>query len=266
MIARARFRALTITIPIISLSLLFTPNIAAAYSPLDGLFYHQKAKIRATELQSQLDSIGWPAEEEYNNYSTDGDVVWGTPGSPTTYKAFTECAPFVTKTLRRAYDWATNAYFADEFNSQSPNSEAYYDKLKADTLDHFDRVPFNQVKVGDMLAIKYASGGSGGSSGHMGFITSIQEYEKDGNLSTKEYLVRVVDSTSNPHGIHVPSLQHRDTRTSGLTEYDGVGQGYMVFKTAQLGILTGHWWGPNEDTFHAVSDRPIVFGRITENP
>jgi hypothetical protein len=242
-------------------------------------FYSVKALSEGREMLQELDSIGWPEEQTYNWYvSGSTDVVWGTEGSPTTYRSKAACAPYVSQLLRHTYpEWATDAYFTQEFASQSPNSAKYYEKLKADTLDHFDRVNgIGNVSVGNILAIKYndSSSESGDVSGHTAVVASTpQPYDKDNDPHTTEYIFKVLDSTSSPHGVasvspSSPYLDYPDTRAEGTTEYKGLGEGYMVVRVHPVLGIVGYWWGVNEnltDQYHSISDRPMVFGRITSN-
>ncbi|MEV0732674.1 hypothetical protein [Polymorphospora sp. NPDC050346] len=155
-------------------------------------------------------------------------MVWGTPGSPSTYTATATCAPMVTLSLKRAYgaDWATNSFFQTHFGSTSPTSAQYYNAINAGTVPHVKKVgKLTDAFVGDIIAIRY-NGGSGAATGHTAYFAGRTPYDMDNNPATIEWAVRVLDSTSEPHGVagSIPQ-DFRDSRTVGAVEYDGLGEG-----------------------------------------
>ena len=267
---------------VVAAGLAFVPTPASANL---NLFYSSKAYRAVLEVNDSLNQIGWPTEASYNYYQPvvgASTVIWGTPGTPTTYEAKAQCAPLVTAGLKRAYGWADDTYFNSNLGSVSPNSARYFDELTTDTLPHFaKRTKLSQLVSGDVIAIKYESDGSatGDPSGHMAFYVSREAVDKDDNPLTTEWAVTVVDSTSNPHGVANSNANSvywnfPDTRAVPATveapnavEYDGLGRGTMIFQTDVLGYVVGYWWGINENLvseWHSVADRPVVFGHITE--
>lgn len=254
-------------------------GLALSASPAHAVTYAATAWSEANTLRTSLDSIGWPTEETYNFYpgkngnpNIASTLVWG--ATPTTSAAKSQCAPMVTLALRHSYSWADDAYFTTNFSSSSPTSAMYHDELMADTLPHFDKkTKLTDLLLGDVIAIKYSASnsGNGDPTGHMAFFVSKTAVDKDNNPATLEYAVTVLDSTSNPHGVassspSSPYQNFRDSRAVGATEYDGLGQGSMVFRVDAVGNVLGYWWGINENVtteWHPVSDRPVVFGRIT---
>ncbi|MET9886268.1 hypothetical protein ABZZ20_24660 [Streptomyces sp. NPDC006430] len=132
--------------------------------------------VEAQELVAALDSIGWPTEASRNRYCGSGctgaTVTWGTPGTPTSYSNESQCAPFVPQLLVHTYTWATSSYFRSECGSTSPNSARYYDRINADTADHMGKISkVTGLAAGDILAIKYEAGASGGT-GHTAVVRS----------------------------------------------------------------------------------------------
>ncbi|MDI1461172.1 hypothetical protein QEZ54_09360 [Catellatospora sp. KI3] len=259
-------------------SLALAPTAAGA-DP--DLFYSSYGIAKAHEVKNNLNLIGWPGENAYNYYpgknghpsSSTNSVVWGTPGSPYTYEAKTTCAPFVTLSLKAAYGWADDTYFSTYLGSTSPTSAQYYAKFTAGTVPNLDRrTKVTELVPGDLIAIKYSGSDSsaGDPTGHTAFYAGRTQVERDGDAATVEWAVSVVDSTSNPHGVAStnpasPYLNFPDTRAVGATEYDGVGQGYLVIQADATGTVLGYWWGINENLtsqFHAVADRPIAFAHI----
>lgn len=259
-----KFRSLAALIGAGVLAAALSPQVAMAGPVTDHL-------VEAEGLVDELNSIGWPTESAYNKYCGTGCsgsvVTWGTPGNPTTYYNESQCAPFVTQLLKHTYSWATNSYFTTYFSSTSPNSARYYDRINAGTVAHMDKITkVASLQPGDIIAIKYEEGASGGS-GHTPVVRSLAgTVVTDSDPNTTEYVVEVVDSTSNPHGTAPVSTGHHDSRSSGSTEYSGVGYGYMVFYADANGDFYGYRWGTDESTFHPVTTRPIVAARVTSEP
>src|SRR5215468_5368485 len=72
--------------------------------------------VAAEELVNALDAVDPPNPD--NRYTTPSRVVWGTPGQPETYVAYSECASFVTAVLEHSYpDWATSQFFLTTFGA-----------------------------------------------------------------------------------------------------------------------------------------------------
>ncbi|WP_367132598.1 hypothetical protein [Saccharothrix sp. HUAS TT1] len=233
------------------------------------------------ELADNLNSLAWPGQDTYNFYpgakghpNVATSVVWGTPGSPTTYENKSKCAPLLTQALKHTFSWATDTYLDDEFDSPSPTAAQYYDGLQAGAAHFTTKTAVAGLAPGDVIAIKYndSAGGTGDATGHVLVVAGApQQHNRDGNASTREWAVPVIDSTSNPHGVastnsSSPYQQFPDTRAVGATEYSGVGRGWIFISTTAADVPTGHWWGVNEnvtDQYKPVSTRPMTFGAVS---
>ncbi|RJL29958.1 hypothetical protein [Bailinhaonella thermotolerans] len=255
-------------------TLLSAPAHAATYT------YPDTHYVEADELVRNLNTLSWPGQATYNSYA-DGtpQVTWGTDGVPTSYRNRSRCASFVTQVLKHSYSWATTSYFQTSFGSASPFAGDYYDTIRtASVSDHFARIgSVSILRRGDIIAIKYAGGGdTGEATGHVMIVQDKHLYDRDGDPATTEWAVRVIDSTSNPHGAaktagpNSPYLSYPDTRSvpdfdvvDDNEEYDGAGRGWIFIQTVD-NRPTGHWWGANESAFHPVSTRPMALGRILE--
>lgn len=253
-----------------------TPARAAAYTYPDT-HYHE-----ANELAGNLNAIAWPSQSALNTYSNSTPLLtWGTNGIPTSYHNRSRCASFLTEILKHTYSWATPSYFQASYGSTSPYAADYYDTIKgASVSDHYARIgSFSILRQGDIIAIKYLDGGSGGSGETTGHVMIVQDkhlYDRDGNPATTEWAVRVIDSTSNPHGAAQTAganssyMAYPDTRAvpdyDGIDEgeeYNGAGRGWIFVQTVD-NRPTGYWWGVNESTFYPVSSRPMALGRIVQ--
>lgn len=235
----------------------------------------------AAEIADNLNSMSWPGQASYNTYLTGSQstsVVWGTPGSPTTYFNRSKCGSFVTKVIKRVLPGATDQYLADNFGSISPTAAQYHDTFTGGaeyftTSANSGLDQLTEIGAGVIIAIKYnsASSGTGDSTGHVMIVAGDPVlYDRDGDAATVEWAVPVVDTTSNPHGVAVtsassPYQNFRDSRAAGSTEYPGVGRGWIFIRTDAANRPQGHWWGVNENLttgYHGVADRPISFGWI----
>jgi hypothetical protein len=252
--------------------------------------YSEDGLRAAQEVYTQLDKIGWPSEDTYNYYpgkkghaDMTSEVVWGNLCTPTSYVAKTKCAAFVTDSLKHAYgpgsrwtdQWATDTYFTQTFGSDSPTATQYYDVINANGSTRISKVTdLDLVTRGDLIMIKYPSADStnGDPTGHVMFFVDRQAVDKDGNPATLEWAVRVIDATSNPHGVASTNpnstyLAFPDTRAVGTTEYAGAGTGTIVLRTDADGTVLGYWWGINENVtseWHPATDRPIIFGHLSQ--
>ncbi|MEO3812061.1 hypothetical protein ABGB17_23950 [Sphaerisporangium sp. B11E5] len=165
-------------------------------------------------------------------------------------------------------------------DSTSPYAADHYDTIRtASAADHFARIgSFSILRHGDIIAVKYGNGGggTGEATGHVMIVQEKHLHDRDGNPATTEWAVRVIDSTSNPHGAAEsagpgsPYLAYPDTRSvpdfGGVgddEEYNGAGRGWIFVQTVD-NRPTGYWWGANESAFHPVADRPMALGRVLE--
>ncbi|ONI91138.1 hypothetical protein ALI22I_10295 [Saccharothrix sp. ALI-22-I] len=233
------------------------------------------------ELADNLNSLPWPGQDTYNFYpgakghsDVATSVVWGTPGSPTTYENKSKCAPLLTQALKHTFSWATDSYLDDEFGSISPTSAQYYDGFQTGAEHFTSKTTVPSLTQGDVIAIKYndAGDGTGDATGHMLVVGGTPRlYNRDNNTSTREWAVPVIDSTSNPHGVastnpSSPYLLFPDTRAVGTTEYSGVGRGWIFISTGTDDVPTGHWWGANENVteqYKPISTRPMTFRALS---
>ncbi|MEU4447885.1 hypothetical protein AB0K14_04610 [Actinosynnema sp. NPDC050801] len=232
------------------------------------------------ELADNLNSLAWPDQQTYNFYPGEKgypdvatSVVWGVAGSPTTYESKARCAPLLTQSLKHTFAWATDSYLTAEFGSTSPTSAQYYDGFQAGAEHFTAKTTVPSLVQGDVIAVKYndSAGGTGDATGHMMVVAAApQLYDRDGDASTREYAVQVIDSTKNPHGVPStwsgsPVHLFPDTRRSGTTEYTGVGRGWIFIRTGSDDVPAGHWWGANENLtgeYKSTSTRPMIFRTI----
>ncbi|MET8412955.1 hypothetical protein ABZV34_33635 [Streptomyces sp. NPDC005195] len=272
-----------------SVALAVVPTTAQAAGTQDGA----PLVAAENEIIDELATLGWPGQDSDNFYpgaaghaeADTASVLWGTPGTASSYQVEAKCAQFLTASLKHAYTWATDTWFTSGIGFRSPSSEQYYDAF-SDTAadgalekmsDHINRPSAQRVSdlhAGSVIAVKYLDSSEGGATGHIMTVQSVAPFERDGNRATQEYAVTVADSTSNPHGVALssktsPHWAFKDSRVEGspgLTtkEWSGAGRGTIFIQAdATTGKPTGYWWGRNEAAFNTVADRPMVFVDIT---
>ena len=226
------------------------------------------------QLVTNLGLTPWPGQNAINEYDTGGTagVTWGTPGVAAGWSSDTKCARLVRELFGHAYSWATDAWFTQEFASNSPDTEQLVANMP--TADHFDVVnTVAALQPGDLVMFDK----SGTGVDHTAVVRQVTSLP--GGMTpqsgTVQYAVQVLDSTSNPHGYLINGTEHAykqwaDTRRldgsgTSVTEYNGAGYGWMVLyaKTSD-GKVYGWRWGVNESAISKVSDgHTVMFARAT---
>lgn len=122
------------------------------------------------------------------------------------------------------------------------------------------------LRPGDIMAIKYTSGGSG--SGHMAIVGPGSHLYDDSHPTYRQWAMRVMDSTNSPHGdpgadpAYPDTRHYYDTDAHEWTEGTGAGMGWMFIRTSRAtGEIVAHRWSSSSSTWYDQSTRPIVFGR-----
>jgi hypothetical protein len=216
----------------------------------------------AEELIDHLNKIGWPKERKYNRYRTGSEkteVKWGTRGQPTTYKNLSQCASFVTETLKHTYPrWADRGdFFKANFGHHSPFANDYYDKIadSENPAPHFRAIrKVTDLQPGDIIVIKYPE--SEDLTGHVMLVRDVKGRHEGGPRldGATQYKVETIDTTRNPHG------RHSDTRITGET---GVGYGQMTFYADENGMFAGYRWSLSSGRINPADTHPIIAARIT---
>ncbi|MBP2329112.1 hypothetical protein JOF56_009497 [Kibdelosporangium banguiense] len=228
---------------------------------------HQRA---AEELIDHLNAIGWPQERKYNRYRQGQEetiVRWGQPGRPDTYKNVSQCASFVTETLKHTYShWATLSFFHTHFGNYSPFARDYHDAIaNKKPIPHFRRVTkVTDLRPGDLIAIKYPE--SQDFTGHVMLVRRVTGREQTGPAldDATAYVVEIIDTTKAAHGRVGQSGAYRDTRITASTEETGAGYGHMVFyANNKERTFAGYRWSVTSHQIVPVDKHPIVAARIT---
>ena len=189
-----------------------------------------------------------------NSYSTDGVlVIQGINGASLTQNR-TQCAPFVTRLLTLTYDLSPS-YFKSWSNSASPNAAKYFDAINAGSS--FTKISkIQDIKPGDILAVKYIQGDGTGATGHT--MIAVMKPKAIAATApfvsgTTQYEALVLDSSSTPHGSD-------DSRVG--TSGQGAGKGFLRLYANSSGEIAGYTWSKQDATFHGPNQRPLVVGRI----
>jgi hypothetical protein len=244
------------------------PASAAATTPVTQ---HLTA---GQQLVTGLGLTAWPGQGTINKYDADGanaGVTWGTAGVAAGWSNDTKCARFVRELFGRAYSWATDAWFTQQFGSTSPDTAQLRTHMAA--AQHFDVVnSVTALQAGDLVMFDKATG-----EDHTAVVR--QKLSLANGITpqagTVQYAVQVVDSTSNPHGYLINGTNHTykqwaDTRRldgsgTSVTEYNGAGYGWMVlYANSSNGTIYGWRWGVNESAISKISDgHTVMFARAT---
>jgi len=259
--------SLRVPATVLAIAALALPASAAATTATEHLASGQ-------QLVANLALTAWPGQNAINTYDTGGTagVTWGTPGVAAGWSNDTKCARFVRELFGRAYAWATDAWFTQEFGSTSPDT----DKLVASMpgADHFDVVTtVPSLQAGDLVMFDK----TGAGVDHTAVVRQVTSLANAITpvAGTVQYALEVLDSTSNPHGYLINGTNHTykqwaDTRRldgagTSVTEYNGAGNGWMVlYADSATGTVYGWRWGVNESAISKISDgHAVMFARAT---
>jgi hypothetical protein len=236
-------------------------------SAIDQRVPHQRA---AEELIDHLNAIGWPWARKYNRYRQGQEetiVRWGQPGWPATYNNVSQCASFVTETLKYTYShWATPSFFRTHFGNYSPFARDYHDAIADDDnpVPHFKRVTkVTDLRPGDLIAIKYPE--SKDPTGHVMLVHRATGREQTGPAldGARSYVVEVIDTTKDAHGSVGQSGAYRDTRITASAKETGAGYGHMVFYANKDRVFAGYRWSVTSHQIVPVEKHPVIAARIT---
>lgn len=193
---------------------------------------------------------------EDNTYgSSPSYVFWAGVGGATQYENRSVCSTFVTIVLKQAYGY-TNDDFQGWFGSSSPTAAAYHDTI-VDGIG-FDRITVvSEIAAGDIVAIRYPEGLP--VTGHIATARgpATPRVATDPLVTnTFQFELPVVDSSSTGHG---PT----DTRKLETGWHTGAGFGVMrLYADAQAEIVGYSWSTSSASTYHDLSERHLVVGRL----
>lgn len=193
---------------------------------------------------------------EHNEYGTNPHYVyWEGVNGATRYENRTQCNSLLTRLLMQAYGWSSTDIRL-WLGSTSPSAALYHDAIAAE--NGWDVVPLvSDVEPGDVLAIRYPSGGS--VSGHVATVVeapALRTATVPFVPGTLQFEVLVVDSTGSAHG-------DTDTRRQVYPFDTGVGEGVMRLYTDDQLQIVGHTWSlSGGSVFYDQATRHAVIGRL----
>ena len=203
------------------------------------------------------------ADNEYTG--TNQRLFWPGVNGATKYENHSNCAGFVTRSLKQAFN-LDNAYFTAWMGSTGPSSARYHDNIVAgNRFVQITRV--GDIQRGDIVAIKYIDAGSGGTGHTMiaqGTPTARAVATKPIIANTVQYELRIIDSTSSPHGA---TDTRRGTGPNG-TDQDGAGFGTVRIYADAAGTIKGYTWSLSTGSTYftatspATDRRSLVVGRL----
>ena len=194
-----------------------------------------------------------PADTEYKHGS--GEIVW--TGK---VKAECDCSGLVNHLLAHSYG-TTDDDLKDWFGAKRPTARRYHDTIAEGKTKQWAKVKtLNDAKPGDVIAIKYDNAEKGENTGHVMLIDAAPAEQKDTPTgidgAEKEWHIRVIDSTSSPHG-------KTDTRYERGKKHTGVGSGTFRIYTGKSDDVVGYTWSTDSaKTVYRQTDHDVVIGRF----
>ncbi|WP_437692087.1 hypothetical protein [Sorangium sp. So ce176] len=163
----------------------------------------------------------------------------------------------------------------DLFNlwgSQSPSSEQYYAKLVAQQskagLDIAVISNVTSIAAGDVLVLNKTMTYSGHTAIVNGAAVELTTQLNPKFLSTRQWALPIIDSTSSKHGCNTTYPDSRWTGGSSCsagTFTTGPGTAYMRLYSDLSGNLLGHTWSVTSSStgYYSQTERPYVVARLT---
>jgi hypothetical protein len=226
---------------------------SSCYQPLPST-YTATADVPAHLQWARLllDNIppGSPLTTYKNNNIT---VWWDTYSCDPSYLSVTDCSGMITAMLERSYNLSVTSGHAYAFT--------YADATQNETHGFLNIQDMHQVKVGDILSIRYfydPNNPPKGSfnTGHMGLVNAppFQVALEPIIEDTIQWAFPLLDQTSTPHA-------QNDSRTA--VGAIGLGTGILRVYTETNGSVVGYTWDltPNS-IFYNQSYNALFVGRL----
>ena len=219
------------------------------------------------------DWTNWPESlaknvlDANNLYSSSDQALSWPENGVGIYSSRADCAGYVTRSMMKAF-----GFTADDFKawtgSTGPSSARYHDNIVAQ--NNFQRISVaSQVRRGDILASKYidkTSGGTGHTMIAAGPAVLRAAPTEPLVANTRQYELRIIDSTSSPHGA---TDTRKGTGVDGKDQ-DGAGLGTMrLYADEATGVIVGYTWSLSSGSKYYTATSPaddrrsLVVGRLT---
>ncbi|KQT13931.1 hypothetical protein ASG30_18220 [Ramlibacter sp. Leaf400] len=185
------------------------------------------------------------------------------------YASRADCSGFVTRSLMKAFAFSSGS-ISTWLGSTGPSSARYHDNILA--TNNFQRIEAaSSVKRGDLVAIKYldkTSGGTGHTMIAAGAPVERSQATKPIIENTVQYELRIIDSTSSPHG---DGDTRKGTAADGSgSDQNGAGLGTMrLYADASTRKIVGYTWSLSTGSSYYTATSPaddrrsLVVGRMT---
>lgn len=231
---------------------------AAAADPLEHLW-----------LAEELVETITPAT---NSYGSPTKLTWAGENGHEYSTVVAKCAPFVTELLKKAY----GVDIKEWFGASSPHAACYHDTIEDE--DGFTMIEsIEDVKAGDVVAIRNYDSGcnisscgsySGCSStGHVMLVTAVptpRVATKPLISGTLQYTLKVLDSTSSPHGAGDSRWQANPNNSDDNGAGTGTMRVYVDADDPDLPIVGYTWTSASGSTYFTPGKREMVIGRLLD--
>lgn len=227
------------------------------------------AGLSALSLTSQAQAapphVQW-AETLISNLSPDQNeyaanptyIHWAGIDGASVYANRTQCSSFLTRILKRAYQWK-DTDLKVWFHTANPNAATYYDAIVGG--NRFNPVPQAlDIQSGDVIAVKYLFDAA--TSGHVMIARGeavLQNPVAPYKNGTTQYEIEVIDSAKSGHG----SLDTRMMPDGGWDTGAGIGKARLYIDMASGAVVGYSWSFSKSSEYHSADDGYLIaVGRV----
>ena len=204
------------------------------------------------------------------SYALPPTISWGQQGAA--YANKSDCSSFVSALLMHSYGLSSahiqtlaGTTRATGTIKSWPQSATWYTAVTNGTTG--TAIPpvakVADVRLGDLIFIKYADGDGTGDTGHCMLVADAPRLMSASSApvvaGASPRSVRVIDVTGSPH-----TADTRDGANAAAdgTDASGVGYGTVRVWANADGTVNGHSWGTSSaSVYRSATARPLVFAR-----
>lgn len=230
--------------------------ILAATATFSSAVAREPAAPPHLQAADDLVSSVRPSDTDYQH--KDSVVHFPGDGGSEHAECRTDCSGLVDAVLKRAYH-LSSAQLGDWLDAKRPLASHYHAAIAAE--HGFERIKSLQdVRPGDILAVKYPPGNKGNNTGHVMIVAGTPNERKATAPiieKTLQWEVPVIDESESGHG--TTDTRHRPDHTS----VDGLGRGVLRIYTDRQGHVAGYAWSVQKvSKFEDQSVSNMVIGRV----
>ena len=186
-----------------------------------------------------------------------GSIEWGDRPNATC-----DCSSLMIHLWKHTYGSTENDIKA-WFVVKRPTARRFHDAINDGKIPAWKKInKLKDAKPGDLIVMKYTEAKPGDDTGHVMMIEAAPEAKKEGPTkvenATTEWHIKIIDSTSSPHG-------KADSRYDPATKNTGVGRGVFRIYTDKDGDVAAYTWSAESDrTLRKPDTHHLVIGRFVK--